>query len=32
LLLASAGEQDADAEFTGILQALVNRDRPEFLG
>jgi tRNA(Phe) wybutosine-synthesizing methylase Tyw3 len=31
-LLASVDEQDADAEFAGILQALVNRDRLEFLG
>jgi hypothetical protein len=31
-LLASVDEQDADAEFAGIVQALVNRDRLEFLG
>lgn len=31
-LLASVDEQDADPELTPILQALVNRDRLEFLG
>jgi hypothetical protein len=29
-LLASIDEQDADAEYTAILQALVTRDRLEF--
>jgi hypothetical protein len=31
-LLGSIDEQDADAEFTGILQAPMTRDRLEFLG
>ena len=32
MILGSVDEQDVDAELTGTLQALVTRDRLEFLG